>query len=87
MQRVNVLMNRYVSRFVSCGYYEAELVREDKPDRRRPDVDAPAFSSDAGNVSPPDGYVSNLFGRALSQGIYYIVIMLLMTFWWREEGD
>jgi len=50
------------------------------PDSRRPEADAPAFSYDAGDVLPLDEYVSDLLGRPLLQGIYYIVITLLMNF-------
>jgi len=46
-----------------------------KRDRRRPVAVAPAFSYDTGDVLPPDGCVSDLPGRPLSQGIHHIVYL------------
>jgi len=65
-----------VNRFVTG----AVVIPGGKPDRRRPEADAPAFSYDAGDVLPLAGGILDLLGRALSQGIYYIVITLLMDF-------
>jgi len=58
----------------------AILVLRGRPDRRRLEADAPAFSCDAGDVSPLAGGVLSLLGRALSEGFYYIVITALMNF-------
>jgi len=44
------------NRRVNCDVYfvndGAVVIRGDKPDRRRPEADAPAFSYDAGDVLP-----------------------------------
>jgi len=78
VQRVSVSTNRYISCYVNCVNYGAVLICGSKPDRRRPEADAPVFSYDA--VLPLDRCVLDLLGRPLSQGIYYIVITLLMGF-------
>jgi len=51
-----------------------------RPDKRRLEPDAPAFSCDAGDASPLAGDVLSLLGRALSEGFCYIVITALMDF-------
>jgi len=80
VQRVSVSTNRYISRYVNCVNYGVVLIRGGKPDKHCPETDAPAFFYDAGDVLPLDGCVSNLLDRPLSQGIYYIIITLLMDF-------
>jgi len=48
LQRVNDLKNRRVNFDVNPVNGGAFVIRGDKPDRRRPEADAPAFSYDAG---------------------------------------
>jgi len=73
-------MNRYISCYVNSVNYGTIVIRGGKPDRRRPEANAPAFSYNAGDVLPLDGCILDLLGRPLSQGIYYIVITLLIGF-------
>jgi len=57
VQRVSVSKNRHINCHVTSVNCGAVVIREDKPDRRRSEADAPAFSYDAGDVLPLDGCV------------------------------
>jgi len=48
---------RYISCYVNCVNYGVVLIHGSKPDRRRLEANAPAFSYDAGDVLPLDGCV------------------------------
>jgi len=52
VQRVSVLTDRYISHYVNYG---AVLICRNKPDRRRPEADVPAFSY-AGDILPLDAF-------------------------------
>jgi len=67
-----------MGRSVSCVNCETMLTLGSKPDRRRPETDALAFSYDAGDILLLGEVVSGLLGRPLSQKIYYVVITFLM---------
>jgi len=53
VRRVSVSADRYISCYINYG---AVLIPGGKPDMRRPEADAPAFSYDA-DVLPLDGCV------------------------------
>jgi len=56
LQQVNDLKNRRVNCYEYPVNGRAVVIRGDKPDRRRPEADAPAFSY-TGAVSPLAGCV------------------------------
>jgi len=67
---------------VNCDLYPANggavIFRGDRPDRRRPAADAPAFSYDAGDVLPLAVGVRDFVGRPLSEGIYYVAVLCMV---------
>jgi len=58
-------INHYVNRYVNYVNYEAVLTRGTMLGRRHPEVDARAFSYDAGDVSPLVWCISDSVGRSL----------------------
>jgi len=56
-------MSRYIRCYVNSVNYGAVVIRGGKPDRRRPEADAPVFSYDAGDALSLDGCVLDLLGH------------------------